>query len=172
MKISEKIIDQRLREETIIGEEQFGLMPGRSTTDAISILRLTMEKNREKQKGLHLIFIDLEKAYDRVPGQEVWRCMRIKGVPEKYVRVVKDMYADEKTTMRRCVGETEDFTVKVGLHQGSTVSLYLFDLIMDVIAEGVKDTPLWSMLFADDIVLCGKDRQEVERMTEDWRWVM
>ena len=78
MKIWEKIIDRRLREETRISEEQFGFMSGRSTTDAISILRFTMEKHREKQKGLHLVFIDLEKAYDRVPRQEVWRCMRAK----------------------------------------------------------------------------------------------
>ena len=39
-----------------------------------------------------MVFIDLEKAYDRVPRQEVWRCMREKGVPEKYVMIVQDMY--------------------------------------------------------------------------------
>ena len=57
-------------------------MPGRTTTDAISILRFTMEKHKGKQKGLLLVFIDLEKADDRVPRQEVWRCMRAKGVPK------------------------------------------------------------------------------------------
>ena len=35
MKTWERIIDRRLREETHIGEEQFGFMPGRGTTDAI-----------------------------------------------------------------------------------------------------------------------------------------
>ena len=35
-----------------------------------------------------MVFIDLEKAYDRVPRQEVWKCMREKGVPEKYVMIV------------------------------------------------------------------------------------
>jgi len=89
MKIWEKIIEGRLREETSIGEEQFGFMPGKSTTDATFILRQTMEKHQEKQEGLHVVFIDLEKAYDRVPRQEVWRCLREKGVPEKYVRVIK-----------------------------------------------------------------------------------
>ena len=56
--------DQRPETETTIGEAQFGFMPGRSTTDATFALRLTMEKYRGKQKGLHLVFIDLEKAYD------------------------------------------------------------------------------------------------------------
>ena len=131
-----------------------------------------MENHREKQRGLHLVFIDLEKAYDRVPRQEVWRCMREKGVPEKYVRLVQDMYTDVKTLVRSSVGDTEKFTVKVGLHQGSALSPYLFDLVMDVIAKDVKEAPPWSMMFADDIALCGHTREEVERKTEAWRKVM
>ena len=39
MKIWERVIDRRLREETTIGEEQFGFMPGRGTTDAIFAAR-------------------------------------------------------------------------------------------------------------------------------------
>ena len=89
-----------------------------STVDAIFALRQTVEKYREKQKGLHLVFIDLEKAYDRVPRQEVWRCLREKGVSEKYVRIMKDMYAEATTEVRSPVGTTKKFKVKVGLHQG------------------------------------------------------
>ena len=91
MKYWEIIIDRRLREETTIGDEQFGFMPGRGTTDAIFAVRQLMEKHREKQNGLHMVFIDLEKAY------EVWRCMREKGVPEKYVMIVQDMYEGART---------------------------------------------------------------------------
>ena len=100
MKIWEKIIERRLREETTIGDAQFGFMPGRGTVDAIFALRQMMEKHRKKQKGLLMVFIDLEKAYDRVPRQEVWRCMREKRVPEKYIRIIQDMYERAEAMLR------------------------------------------------------------------------
>lgn len=50
-----------------------------------------MEK--KKKRGLYL-FIDLEKAYDRVPKGEVWRCTSSEGVREKYIRLVQDMYRE------------------------------------------------------------------------------
>lgn len=172
MKVWERVIDRRLREETSIGEEQFGFMPGRGTTDAIFAARQLMEKHREMQKELHMVFIDLEKAYDRVPRQEVWRCMREQGVPEKYVRLVKDTYEDARTQVKSSVGLTGKTTVRVGLHQGSSLSPYLFDLIMDVLGRGIKEQPPWCMLFADDIVLCSTRREEVERKLEEWRSAM
>ncbi len=44
-----------------------------------------------------MVFIDLEKAYDRVPRQEVLRRKREKGVPHKYEMLVKDMYEGART---------------------------------------------------------------------------
>ena len=59
----------------------------------------------------------LEKAYDRVPREEVWYCMRRKsGVAEKYVRIVQDMYEDSTTMVRCAVGVSEGVEVEVGLH--------------------------------------------------------
>ena len=66
-KIWERVLDRRVRECTDIHESQFGFMPGRSTTDAIFILKQTIEQYREGQKDICVTFIDLEKAYDRVP---------------------------------------------------------------------------------------------------------
>ena len=169
MKLWERIMDLRIREETSIGEEQFGFMPGKGTTDAVFILRQIMEKHREKKEGLHVVFIDLEKAYDRVPRQEVWRCMRAKGTPEKYVKLVQDMYEGAKTQIRSSVGLTGWIPVRVGLHQGSALSPYLFNLVMDVTSYTVRDQAPWCILYADDIMICDTSREAVEEKLEQWR---
>jgi hypothetical protein len=50
-----------------ITENQFGFMPGRSPMKAIFLIRQPMERCRKQKKDLHLVFIDMENAYDKVP---------------------------------------------------------------------------------------------------------
>ncbi|XP_064110281.1 uncharacterized protein LOC135218067 [Macrobrachium nipponense] len=88
LKILERMIDARLREEVQIGKEQMGFMKGKGTIDGIFYLRQLMEKFGEKKRGLHMVSIDLEKAYDRVLRQDVWRSLREKMVPEQHVRLI------------------------------------------------------------------------------------
>ena len=169
MKLWERIVGERIESETEVSENQYGFIRGRQTSDAVFALKQIMEKFREKQKGLYVAFIDLEKAYDRVPRSEVWRCMREKGVSEKYVRLVQDMYAEVTSHVNSCVGTTEEFEIRVGLHQGSALSPYLFDLIMDIISEGVRRNAPWAMLFADDIVLVCRTKTELRRQLSTWK---
>ena len=135
MKLWERVVETRLRKEVEICKQQYGFMPKKGTTDAIFALRMPMKKYREGQKELHCVFIDLEKAYDRVPREELWHCMRRSGVAEKYVRVVQDMYKDSLTAVRCAVGTTDGFGVEVGLHQGSALSPFLFAMIMDRLTQ-------------------------------------
>ena len=85
---------------------------------------------------------------------------------EKYVRFVHDMYEGSETVVRCAVGTTESSKVKVGLHQGSALSPFLFAVIMDRIIDEVRREPPWTMLFADDIMICEETREEVERRLE------
>ncbi|KAK3516982.1 hypothetical protein QTP70_029404, partial [Hemibagrus guttatus] len=90
---------------------------------------------------------NLEKAYDRVPREELWYCMRKSGVAEKYVRVVQDMYERSRTVVR-CV------------------------VVMDQLSEEVRQESPWKMMFADDIVICSESREQVEENLERWRFAL
>ncbi|KAK3555393.1 hypothetical protein QTP86_015682 [Hemibagrus guttatus] len=170
MKVWEGVVEARLRKVVEICEQQYGFMPRKSTTDAIFALRILMEKYRDGQRELHCVFVDLEKAYDRVPREELWYCMRKSGVAEKYVRVVQDMYERSRTVVRCAVGQTEEFNV--GLHQGSALSPFLFAIVMDQLSEEVRQESPWTMMFADDIVICSESREQVEENLERWRFAL
>ncbi|KAK3531759.1 hypothetical protein QTP70_028291 [Hemibagrus guttatus] len=172
MKLWERVVEARLRKVVEICEQQYGFMPRKSTTDAIFALRILMEKYRDGQRELHCVFVDLEKAYDRVPREELWYCMRKSGVAEKYVRVVQDMYERSRTVVRCAVGQTEEFKVEVGLHQGSALSPFMFAIVMDQLSEEVRQESPWTMMFADDIVICSESREQVEENLERWRFAL
>ncbi|RZC29082.1 Ribosome biogenesis protein WDR12-like [Glycine soja] len=144
-------------------------MPGRSTMEAIYLLRRVMEQYRMAQQDLHLIFIDLEKAYDRVSREILWKALEKKGVRVAYIRAIQDMYDRVSTSVRTQGGESDDFPITIGLHQGSTLSPYLFTLILDVLTEQIQEIAPRCMLFADDIVLFGESREELNERLETWR---
>jgi hypothetical protein len=75
------------------------------------------------------------------------------------------MYMDVVTFVRTCDGDTSDFPIKIGLHQGSALSPYLFALVMDEVTRDIQD----DMLFADDVVLVDDSRAGVNRKLELWR---
>ena len=83
MKIWERIIEARLRDRVEISKQQYKFMPGKGTTNAMFALRMLMEKYRKGQRELHCIFVDLKKAYNRVPQEELWYCMGKLEIAEK-----------------------------------------------------------------------------------------
>lgn len=71
------------------------------------------------------------------------------------------MYKEVLTSVRTQGGDTDDFPMTIGLHQVSTPSPYLFILVLDVLTEHIQERTPRFMLFADDIVLHGESREEL-----------
>jgi hypothetical protein len=160
MKVLERILERRIREQVSIDDMQFGFVSGKSTTDAIFIVRQVQEKFRAKEKELYYAFVDLEKAYDRVPREVVRWALRKAGVDEWLVLAVMSVYESSETAVRTDSGLTEWFKVLVGLHQGSVLNPLLFIIVMDVITREVRGGLPWELLYADDLVLMAECESE------------
>ena len=82
------------------------------------------------------------------------------------------MHAGEGSARKVCEGVpgyVQRFPVTVGLPEGSALSPYLFNLVMDVIVRDVLEKAPWTMLFAHDTVLVAETREEVEEKLNRWR---
>ena len=171
MKILERIVDSLIRQLVSIDNSQFGFVPGRGTTDAIFVVGQLQEKYLATNNRLYMAFVDLEKAFDRVPRKVIWWVLRKLGVEEWIVRLVQGMYANARS--RVCVGEgySEEFEVKVGVHQGSVLSPLLFIIVLEALSREFRFGVPWEDLFADDLIIA-ESLEECVRRLLTWKEAM
>ncbi|XP_057314191.1 uncharacterized protein LOC130655450 [Hydractinia symbiolongicarpus] len=169
MKVIERVIDKLLRERIDIDKMQFGFVPGRCTTDAIFLLRQLQEKYLGKRKNLYFAFVDLEKAFDRVPRKVIWWAMRKLGVDEWLVTMVQSMYSNARSRVRINDSLSDEFSVNVGVHQGSVLSPLLFILVLEALSMEFRTGCPWELLYADDLVLIAESMEELVEKFEKWK---
>ena len=114
------------------------------------------EEYRKKDKKLYMCFIDLEKAFDRVPKRVMQWALRKKELPEILVKAVMNQYEGSKIKVTVGSEFSEEFYVAVGIHQGSVLSPLLFAIVMDVVIENAKEGLIKEVLYTDDLVLMSK----------------
>ena len=93
MKVVDRVFKKKLRKMVQI-REQYGFVAGKWTIDVIFIPRQLQVKYLENNKELYLVFVGLEKAFDRVPRVLIESSLRRKGVVECYVNAVIKMYQE------------------------------------------------------------------------------
>ncbi|EYC33056.1 hypothetical protein Y032_0002g578 [Ancylostoma ceylanicum] len=166
MNVFEHVLDRHIRDIVSLLTNQYGFVAKRSTTDAIHAVRLLIEKHREKQKALHIAFLDLEKAFDRVPHELIWYALRKHAVPEELVEWVRILYTRPRCQVQAPAGTSAEFPITVGVHRGSALSPLLFILVMDAVTRDLQKPALWTLLYANDVVIAAEDKYELERQTQ------
>ncbi|XP_035665616.1 uncharacterized protein LOC118408864, partial [Branchiostoma floridae] len=169
MKLLERVLDSAIRKMVNIDDLQFAFVPGRGTTDAIFIVRQLQEKFIAANKPLYFAFVDLEKAFDRVPRRVLWWALRSLGVEEWAVRVIQAMYANARSRVRVNGQYSEEFGVGVGVHQGSVLSPLLFILVLEALSREFRTGVPWELLYADDLVIIADTLEECIARLKAWK---
>jgi len=134
---------------------------------AIFIVRRMQDKFTAKGKKLYFGFVDLEKAFDRVPREVIRWAMHKLRVEEWLVLAVMSMYTGAKTVVRTVYGNVNSFEVKVGMHQSSALSPLLFVIVMEALSREFKVALTWELLYTDDLVVIAETEDDlIKRLNE------
>ena len=87
------------------------------------------------------------------------------------MRLVQGMYADAGSRVRVGEGYSEEFEVKVGVHQGSVLSLLLFIIVLEALSQEFCSGVPW-ILYADDLVIITESLEECVRRLLTWKEAM
>jgi len=118
-------------------EEQCGFRKGRSYTDAIFTVQQLMEKRKEHNLTLFLLFIDYEKAYDNVNRDKLWEMIDNK-IPNYLLNKIKCIYRNTKIRIKFNDGISEPIHINKGVRQECVLSLVLFNIYINKIIQEFK----------------------------------
>ena len=115
MKIVEKVLERQMLTPINLNKMRFGFMPTKAKADVIFIVRRMQEEYQKKDK-MYMCFVDMEKAFDRMPRKVMEWAMRKKGLSEVMVRAVMSLYDGAKTRVRVGSAYSKEFEVEVCVH--------------------------------------------------------
>ena len=129
-KVMGRIIQERLQviAEQLLPDSQCGFRRGRGCVDMIFVARQLMEKTREHEDSLFMMFVDLKKAYDSVPRNALWTVLAKCGVPPTMLSIIRSFHEGMQAGVRVGSAVTNCFEVRNGLNQGCTMAPTLFNI--------------------------------------------
>lgn len=163
--------------EPHIRNEQAGFRPNKSCIDQINTLRMIIEQTVEWKSPLYLLFVDFEKAFDRVNRDVIWKILHLNGIPPKLINIIRSMYTNSTCKILHRGKTSNSIPVKSGVRQGCVLSPLLFLLTIDTVMRATNSSQRgiqWGLTsrledldYADDLCLLAHTFIEIQRKLED-----
>jgi endonuclease/exonuclease/phosphatase family metal-dependent hydrolase len=163
-KLVSVIIFDRIRAVPLL-PSQHGFLPKMSTAHAAIELKLRIRKARLNSDALHVLYLDVEKAYDTVSREALSHALSERGAGEKLIRLIDFMLRHERTTLKMAGRCSEAFYPTRGMRQGDPASPILFDLVMDLVLReflSLRPSSALPILYADDTALTSNSAEALQ----------
>ena len=149
---------------------QAGFRKGRGTRDQIANICWIIEEAREFQKNIYFCFIGYAKAFDCVDHNNLCKILKEMGIPHHLPCLLRNLYADQKATVKTGHGTTDWFQIGKGVRQGCILSPCLFILYAEYIMRntgleeaqaGIKiaGRNINNLRYADDTILMAEGEE-------------
>jgi hypothetical protein len=120
------------------------------------------------------ISLDAEKAFDKIPHPFMIKIMEIPGIQGPYLNIIKAIYSKPVDTIKVNGKKLEANPLKLGNRQAWPLSIYLFSVVLEVLAGAIRQQKeikglligkeeVKIALFADDMILHISDPKNFTR---------
>ena len=152
---------------------QAGFKKNRGTRHQIANICWIIEKARDFQKNIYFCFIDYDKAFHCVDHNKLWKILREMGIPDHLTCLLRNLYADQETTVRTGHERTDWFQIGKEVCQGCILSPCLFNFYAEYIMRnsGLEETQAGikiarrnnnNLRYADDTTLMAESEEELK----------
>ena len=109
------------------------------------------KKQENSRKNIYFCFIDYAKAFDCVDHNKQWKILKEMGIPDHLICLLRNLYSGQEATVRTGHGTTDWFQIGKGIHQGCTLSPWLFNFYAEYILRnaGLEEAQLESRLLGE-----------------------
>ena len=151
MKVFTKLISQKLLKVVRLPDEQFGFRKGKSTMDAINILRQRVKEALSSPRTpLYAVLIDFKKAFDQVPRQKLLeKLTKFHGIPpdSRLHMIIKDLLKQNFIQIDDGLRKTGLIRQKDGVLQGDSLSPLLFIAFVADLPDELSDAGVEPIMY-------------------------
>ena len=174
-----KIIHTRIHRklEIDISDTQFGFRNGVGTREALFALNVMSQRCLDINQDLYICFIDYNKAFDKVRHDQVIKLLTEKNLDKRDIRIISNLYYNQKATVRVGNDMTEEIQIKRGVRQGCILSPTLFNLYSEEIINkaisnlsiGIKINGILinNLRYADDTILVAETLGDLQTLVNN-----
>ena len=175
-KLFERLMNNKIKKETLITPAQAGGQEGMATVDHLMILNsLINQSKKTKKKELYIAFLDVTKAYDKAWLDAIMYSMHKSGLKGKNWRIAREINSNLTATIKTKFGPTRMIKIKDSIRQGGVLSVIEYANLIDEIAKELQEMEvgnqnLWNtptpgcLLWMDDVALIHNDKEELNKM--------